>query len=112
MAMERGCGQGAQGGGHAARGPPFLGHRRRQQARDGRTAGAAIGASAGRVANRCNGIPTLADGLGNLPLTDPDLEALNALLCCTYMPRGQVWLWDTEHFRSTSRAGTETPEVL
>ena len=34
----------------------------------------------------------------NMPLTDPDLEAWNASLCCIYMPRGLVWLWDTEHF--------------
>ena len=35
----------------------------------------------------------------NKALNDPDLEALNAALCCIYMPRGKVWLWDTEPFR-------------
>ena len=34
----------------------------------------------------------------NLPLADPDLEALNASLSCTYMPGDKLRLLDTEHF--------------
>ena len=34
----------------------------------------------------------------NMPLTDPNLEALNASLSCTYMPGDKLRLLDTEHF--------------